>query len=358
MPRQAKGPRLWFRQQRGRKPVWLIKDGTRQYSTGCGAAERETAERRLAEYLAQKHEPPTREATLERIRCADVLNLYVVEHAPTTQSDKWIGHTAGPCVEFWHDKTLADVRGQTCREYVEWRCAQGVSDQTARHDLKTFRAAINYYHREYGPLNAVPVVTLPKKGPSRVRWLTRSEMASLVWQAYIGGYEHVLRVLLIGYYTGTRPGAIYKLRWLPSTDAGYFDLNNGMLYRRGDDEMDSVRKLRPPVPIPTRLLPHLRRWHAKDLKDSITHVIHWNGQPIQKLRRSWPAVRTLAGIDGRVTPHTLRHTCVTWLLQAGIDIWEVAGFVGMSEETVRDVYGHHHPAHLKNAARAKRKQNE
>jgi len=33
-------------------------------------------------------------------------------------------------------------------------------------------------------------------------------------------------------------------------------------------------------------------------------------------------------------------------------LWEASGFLGMSEETLVRVYGHHHPDHLQNAARA------
>jgi integrase len=57
----------------------------------------------------------------------------------------------------------------------------------------------------------------------------------------------------------------------------------------------------------------------------------------------------LAGLSG-VTPHTLRHTAATWLMQNGVPIWEAAGFLGMSAEMLARVYGHHHPDHLRNAA--------
>jgi hypothetical protein len=33
-------------------------------------------------------------------------------------------------------------------------------------------------------------------------------------------------------------------------------------------------------------------------------------------------------------------------------MWEAAGFLGMSEKTLRDTYGHHHPDHLSGAAEA------
>jgi hypothetical protein len=39
-------------------------------------------------------------------------------------------------------------------------------------------------------------------------------------------------------------------------------------------------------------------------------------------------------------------------MQAGVDKWEAAGFLGMSVEMLDRVYGHHHPNHLRVAAHA------
>jgi Phage integrase family len=60
---------------------------------------------------------------------------------------------------------------------------------------------------------------------------------------------------------------------------------------------------------------------------------------------------------GRVTPHTLRHTAATWLMQRGVPIWQAAGFLGMSAEMLERTYGHHHPDYLKGAADAITPQN-
>jgi hypothetical protein len=65
----------------------------------------------------------------------------------------------------------------------------------------------------------------------------------------------------------------------------------------------------------------------------------------------WPRP-LLANLPGKVTPHTLRHTAATWLMQAGVNKWEAAGFLGMSVEMLDQVYGHHHPNHLRKEAHA------
>ena len=44
-----------------------------------------------------------------------------------------------------------------------------------------------------------------------------------------------------------------------------------------------------------------------------------------------------------MTPHTLRHTAVTWLVQAGIPLWEVSQWVGLSIRMIETTYGHHAP---------------
>ena len=44
-----------------------------------------------------------------------------------------------------------------------------------------------------------------------------------------------------------------------------------------------------------------------------------------------------------VTPHILRHTCATWLMQSGVDLWDAEGFLGMTVKQLEETYGHHHP---------------
>jgi integrase len=283
---------------------------------------------------------------------ADVLNAYLSEHAPQTKSQEFLVHTARPILQWWDVKTLAEIKGSTCREYVKWRRAQGVSQWTARHDLATLAAAVRFYAREYGPLSMVPVVTLPKKPRPRDRWLTRDEAAALLRAARARSEtRHVARFILIGIYSGTRSRAILGLRWTPSAEGGWLDLEREVLYRQGREEEES-RKRRPPARIHRRLLAHLRRWRRLDREQAIDRVVHYQGRGIEKLRRSWESVCARAGVGEDVVPHTCRHTAATWQMQAGTDHFEAAGYLGMSIEMLVRVYGHHHPSFQSAAAQA------
>lgn len=271
-------------------------------------------------------------------------------------------------LEWWGQKPVTSVKRSTCRDYIEWRIRKErvvekkngqrivttVEVSTARKDLETLNAAIRLYHAEYA-LDVLPIVTLPPKSPPREEWLTRDQIAALLRAARQRKMSHLVRFILIGVYTGTRTTAILNLQWLPSTEGGWFDVDRGVLYRRGRNAVET-QKRQPPARIHERLLPYLRRWQKADIKQGIRHVVHYRGEPIEKLRRSWDAVRDIAKrtaqIDFHFTRHTLRHTAATWQMQAGTPSWEAAGYLGMSAETLERVYGHHSPAFQTQAAKA------
>jgi integrase len=97
------------------------------------------------------------------------------------------------------------------------------------------------------------------------------------------------------------------------------------------------------------LLPPLRRARLRGTE--MGFVINDNGARLGDVKRGFASACRHAGLEG-ASPHTLRHTAATWLMQAGVDIWEASGFLAMTRETLERVYGHHHPDYLRNAADA------
>jgi integrase len=370
MPRRSKGARLWLRPPRRDKAgkvvahaVWLILDRGKHIATGCVEGEVERAEQVLAAYIAQKYHPDRRERDLESIPLADVLSIYVDDCAHQQSNQKQFRARISRLNNFWGGMSLASVTGESCRRYAKHRGHPG----GARRDLEDLRAAINHHAKE-GLHRGVVRVVLPDKGAPRDRWLTRAEVGRLLrtcWRyreqqlRHRGKQKgkklptkkyplrHLARFVLIGVYTGTRAAAIASASPVPKDGRSFVDLDQGIFYRLAKGKKQT-KKRQTPVPIPPRLLAHLRRWQSKGIAK--THFVEWNGRPVKSVKTAFKRAVALAKIDGRITPHTLRHTAATWLMQAGVPIWEAAGFLGMSVEVLERVYGHHHPAHLRSAA--------
>jgi integrase len=367
MPRRSKGPRLYLRERQGRAASWVILDGQNELSTGCSADDRRGAETALAGYISKKHQPDWRNCHPSQVLVADVLAFYGRERAPTLAHPELVGYHMIPLLKHFGTSSCYEVDGQNCRSYVQRRIAgeigRVVVPATARRELVTLSAALTFAYQERKLSQPIPVV-LPEGGEPRTRWLTRSEAAALVagalgimataydvesrqpvkWGRVAAPSYHVARFILIGLYTGTRHEANLSMRWGVNSKGGWFDLTHRVVYRRGEGEVDT-NKRRVPAPIPDRLLPHLHRWRRL----TMIGPVEFAGRLIKKERKGWDRARELADLGDEVTPHVLKHTCVTWLLQNGVPIRQVAGFVGTSEKVIETTYGHHSPYHLNQA---------
>ena len=62
----------------------------------------------------------------------------------------------------------------------------------------------------------------------------------------------------------------------------------------------------------------------------------WRGQRIANLKNSFASACKRAGLEG-VTPHTLRHTCASWLVMVGRPILEVRDILGHSTIKMTDM---------------------
>ncbi len=145
----------------------------------------------------------------------------------------------------------------------------------------------------------------------------------------------------MGIYTGSRTAPILRASIYAASDRAYIDLDAGLYFRLPEDMEEADNKKAPVCRLPPQIVGHLRRW--KDHGSIAQFVVEWRGSPVGSIKTAWAQAVQLAGLPGNPTPHTLRHTCVTWLKQRGVSSFEVGQFVGMSERMVEHVYGHHDP---------------
>ena len=359
MSAKREGPRLWLRPARRNvrgdgkvwPAAWIILDGSRQKGTGCAEDDLAGAEKALERYLATKHLAEVKAGPRDpaTIPIADVLNLYTTEVVPNHARPHETRARIERLSDFFGDKMLSAMCGDLCREYLKSRS----TDSAARRELEDLRAAIKHHQAE-GRCDRIISVVLPPRRPGRDEWLERGEAARVMLAAWRYREQqkgvatdrrprrHVAKFLLVGLYTGTRAAAICGAALQPTPGHGWIDLERGVFYRRPRGRRET-KKRTPPVPLPQRLLAHLRRWKRKGQR----WAVEFNGEPVKDVDKAFRnTVRSVLG-SRKVSPHTLRHTAATWLMQSGADPWQSAEYLGMTLKTLLDTYGHHHPDYLR-----------
>lgn len=381
MPRPSKGPRLALFKARGRNTVWNIRDGQRTIGTGCAEGDRATAERKLGEYIARKHNPRSSRSAGDpnAVKIADGLNVYMTDRTSPFLLDEETGEpikdkltkkpipnpdmVARPKAlikmietlgEFFGERAIGELNGTLQRDYARQRGSQSA----ARRELETLAAAINHHVRDMvGGVQTLFRPVLPDAAPGRDRWLTRGEAARLIWAAWRkrehrGGHQggrytskHIARFILVGLYTGTRAGAICGAALVPTIGRGFVNLETGQFRRLAYGKAET-NKRQPTVDLPPRLLAHMRRWNRLGL--STRAVVEYRGEPLLRVNKGWPGVVEAAGLateikQDKVIPHTLRHTSISWYLQAGVPVDQVSDYCGVSPQIIKRHYGHHIP---------------
>ncbi len=323
MPRRSSGPHLWFDKER---QSWTIVDGSQRSRTGFNTEETARAEAALADYIASKHTIADGPNPL----LSDVLAAYSDEKLAGKLSESHILYDISNLNKWWGTKHTTDVNSANCKAYVRHR--KGIV--SARRELAFLGAAIAHWNAEHGPLKSVPTVVLPPAPPPRTHWITRDEAARFLWVAR--KTPHLARFFIIGWYTGTRRAKICGLRW------SMVNLKTGIMLRQPPGVPEPKNKKAPPVRMGQRLMAHLRRWKRMDGKNA-EYIITYKGKPIRRPVRTWEKARKEAKLPSYVTPHVLRHTRATNMMQQRKDPWEASKALGMSLEMLSRVYGHHHP---------------
>jgi len=335
MPRKREAPRLFLRQQKGRPAVWIIRDGETQRSTRATEPELEKAEKALAEYLGEKYQHTSNRSADEAL-ILDAL-IYYSETKTDTAAPERIAYAIDALSNWWKDRPISSIIGRTCRQYAVERDA---SDGTIRRELGTLRAAINLYHAE-GFIQTVPRVTLPAAPMPRDRWLTKTEADALIAAAEtLPKAPHLPTFIRLGLHTGTRHSAALALQWQPNTVGGWIDLEQRMIYRAPIGAARSAKRT-PPSILHESIVPYLETVR----EETRQYVIEYSGKPVKSVKKSFARACKIAGLTD-VIPHTLRHTCGTWLALDGVPLWKAGKYMGVSESEFDRTYGHYHPDYM------------
>lgn len=232
---------------------------------------------------------------------------------------------------------------ELCREYVRKRRKLGkrgaaggeTADGTIWTEMGHLRTVLTWA-ADKKLIDHAPKIERPPKPKPKERYLTRQEAHQLLDAATA---PHIRLAIILTITTAARIGAVLELTW----DRVDFARSQIRLARPDT----TTRKGRATVPINATLMAALREARAGALTD---HVIEWNGKAVASIKTGFEAAVSAAGLEG-VTPHVLRHTAAVWMAEDGVDMEEIAQYLGHEDSRItRKVYARFSPGHLQKAA--------
>jgi integrase len=307
----------------------FYSEGRRSKSWSTGTTDKGLADKRASAYLSDLY--AERDAKPGDVSLRAVLSRYQDEKGIGSPSQK-ANDTAmrGFLTFFGDDATVADLTLSNHIAYEKHcRTKLGQMASTINKRRNMLIAALNHAVKSNVLASAphVPILPTPMR---KERSLSRDEAAKLIRASRRACAHHLTLFIRIAIYTGARASAILQLTW------DQVDLHTGRIDFRVPGEVET-KKRRPNAPINFILLRALR---AARKKTNSTHVIVYRGGPIGLIRKGFLDACRAANLKG-VSPHTLKHTAITWLLRRGLTPWQVYGITNTSVATILRVYGHH-----------------
>jgi integrase/recombinase XerC len=232
---------------------------------------------------------------------------------------------------------LSDVRG-----FVAAEINRGQKKSTASRRLAAIRSFFKYLNREgllkKNPARLISSPKLPKQLP---RFLTVDEVFGLVEKP--GGLSFMEQrdraMLELMYSSGLRVGE------LSSLNLDDVNLDEGLVKVMGKGNKERI------VPVGGKAQEALRSYLVEKLiqkKGDKALFVSRNGKRLDPrgIRRIVKKYSLALGLQGKVSPHTLRHTFATHLLQSGADLRVIQELLGHSSLSTTQKYTHLDITHL------------
>lgn len=245
---------------------------------------------------------------------ADALEKWLLDHVPRLRSARQTRNHARQILPYITGRKLADAS----IVWAEIKAAeQGKAPATVNHKGRILRQVTRAAWKEWKWIDHPAAITLLPES-ARERFLSTAEVASL---AEATGNPAAAGYVLLAAYTGIRRGHLLRLT--------HHDVQGKFLRL---DRSSKTRAL--------QLVP---------LHPKVQAIAE--GLPLgigdRQLREAWTLAREETGIDCRW--HDLRHTCASWMVQAGVPIYTVAQMLGHSSTAVTQRYAHLAPQNLVDA---------
>ena len=225
------------------------------------------------------------------------------------------------------------------REFLAYLYGQNYTKSTTARKLATLRSFYKFLMRRgHVSVNPLSTIRTPKQEKRLPKCLDLDQIQRLLdtpgdGDVLCGRDKAILEVL---YSSGIRVSELVDL------DMSDLDLQEGVLRVRGKGRKDRL------TPIGSQAIKALQRYFDLRVADNPSQPLtgrvflnkHGSSLSTRSVRRKLDKYLTMAGLDPGISPHTLRHSFATHLLNNGADLRSVQELLGHQSLSTTQVYTH------------------
>lgn len=243
------------------------------------------------------------------------------------------------------NKKVIDIKNNDIKEYLNDIKKEEISDRTLAHNVSVIRTFYKFLIIEkIVVINPSEFLELPKLRKNLPTTLSKEEVENLLEVDLVDNYSYRNKAMLeLMYATGLRVSELVNLK------INDVDFDNCFVRTMGKGSKERI------IPINDYSLYYIKKYlldHRSEMMKKHYHdYIFVNNHGLPMTRQGFfKIVKTLAKekeIKTDISPHTLRHSFATHLLDYGADLRSIQEMLGHSNLSTTQIYTHVSSEHLK-----------
>jgi integrase len=241
---------------------------------------------------------------------------------------------------FFNDKPLAKIATFDVERYKKLRLEENAAKGTINRELAAlshlFSKAIEWKWVNHAPAT----IKRLKEDAGRITYLTTEQIARLIKAAISDRAEQLYPFIVIGLETSMRRSEILSIKF------ENIDIDKLVIYipssKTGAREQPITKHLGEFLKGYIDAAVDGQEWLFPSLRSKTGHTVN--------VEKPWRRIVLAADLDpAQVVRHTLRHTAITHLVQAGVDLPTVKRISGHKTLSMVERYSHQNGEHIKTA---------
>jgi integrase/recombinase XerC len=239
------------------------------------------------------------------------------------------------------DKILLAVDTETVRSYLAFLNERNYSKSTIARKLATLRSFYKFLvKRNYLQSNPVTAVRTPKQEKKLPKFLEYEEVKKLLatppTNSWLGARDRAIMETI--YSTGIRVSELVAL------NLDDIDFLGEVVHVRGKGKKERITPIGSSA---LQTIQHYMEFRNKRAQnnsnfDSKVLFVNKHGRRLstRSVRRKMDKYLKMAGLDPTISPHTLRHSFATHMLNNGADLRSVQELLGHQSLSTTQIYTH------------------